>query len=407
MSTTTSVISFDQLHEACSPGGASVLTSVTPLEPAAGPHASVAPAKFSHKDEKDKKGKPVFAYERRFHEGLPVKVVLIDSKQSQNNRCEAALSAAIAAGDPLLARIPRIRLEYENGPTLTDLDLPHRAFDGQIRAGAIDGQSATKDSRYRALRDATVGDARALIETSPVTLIFGGWDALRKSHQGRYRSILVGEIIGILADQEGSAIENQSMRGGARIDPLGAQIDLSHKDLTAIADQQKEELSEKTYKTITGSRGKSAHLGLGGLPPTLGQLGGVTCRSIIRSHVLSFAALRNLRFGSATPEGDVACRMVLAALALDALARSDAELLLRANCDLVEAGPSVVTLDQRYGNKLELAPMTIAQADELFAKTLAYAEEHAGLQWQGVTLVVEGNRAVLAAAGDTDGEEDV
>ena len=86
--------------------------------------------------------------------------------------------------------------------------------------------------------------ARPLLECSPITLLFGGWDASRKSHQGRYRSILVGEIIGILADQDGGAEANQSKRGGARIDPLGARIQLDRAGRKAIADAQKEELSK-------------------------------------------------------------------------------------------------------------------------------------------------------------------
>ena len=80
------------------------------------------------------------------------------------------------------------------------------------------GEPATDAKEYRELRDATVFQARPLLERSPMTLLLGGWDATRKSHQGRYRSILVGEIIGILADQEGGPEASQSKRGGARID---------------------------------------------------------------------------------------------------------------------------------------------------------------------------------------------
>ena len=86
--------------------------------------------------------------------------------------------------------------------------------------------------------------ARPLLECSPITLLFGGWDASRKSHQGHYRSILVGEIIGILADQDGDPEVNQSKRGGTRIDPLGARIQLDRAGRKAIADAQKEELSK-------------------------------------------------------------------------------------------------------------------------------------------------------------------
>ena len=396
-----STITLQHLLDACSPGGASVLTSVTPLEPAAGPHASVAPAKFVSGS------KSVFAYERRFWNGEAVTAVLIDSKQSQNNRLEAAVSAAIADEDPVLARTPRIELRFEDGQVYSDLDLPHRAFDGQIRAGTINGEPVTSVEEYRKLRDATVNHARPLLERSPMTLLLGGWDASRKSHQGRYRSILVGEIIGILADQDGGAEANQSKRGGARIDPLGARIQLDRAGRKAIADAQKEELSKKTYDNSIGKNEKEglARLGIGAIPPSLEQLGGVTCQAIIRSHVLSFAALRALRFDSPTPEGDIACRALMAALALNGLARSDAELLLRANCDLVETGPAVVTLDQRYGQKESFEPLSIDQAQELLSAAIDQAIQAANLTWDGSILVVEGNPTILAAAAD-DAQDD-
>ena len=258
----------------------------------------------------------------------------------------------------------------------------------------------TSVEEYRKLRDATVNHARPLLERSPMTLLLGGWDASRKSHQGRYRSILVGEVIGILADQTGGPEANQSKRGGARIDPVGMRIDLPDKDRKAIADAQKNELSEGTYKSASGRNGKASVLGLGGVPPSLEQLGGVTCREIIRSHVLSFAALRALRFDCTTQEGDVACRALLAALALNGLARSDAELLLRANCDLVEAGPAVVTLDRRYGKKETFEPLSIDQAQELLSAAIENAESRADLTWNGSVLVVDGSPAILSAAGD-------
>ena len=398
-----STISLPHLLDACRPGGASVLTSVTPLEPAAGPHASVAPAKFL--EGKGRTAKPVFAYERRFWDGEAVTAVLIDSKQSQSNRLEAAVSAAIADQDPVLARTPRIELRFEDGQVNSDIDLPHRAFDGQIRAGTINGEPATAAQEYRELRNATVADARPLLERSPITLLLGGWDASRKTHAGRYRSLLVGEIIGILSDQGRDPEVNQSKRGGARIDPLGARIQLDQAEREAIADVQKSELSDKAYTNSYGKDGKSSSLGLGGIPPSLEQLGGVTCRAIIRSHVLSFAALRALRFDSPTPEGDVACRALLAALALNGLARSDAELLLRANCDLVEAGPAVVTLDKRYGQKENFEPLSIEQAQELLSAAIDNAVQAANLTWDGSILVVEGNPTILAAAAD-DAQDD-
>ncbi|MBE6474545.1 MAG: type I-U CRISPR-associated protein Cas7 [Actinomyces succiniciruminis] len=394
-------ITLQHLLDACSRGGASVLTSVTPLVPAAGPHASVAPAKFSERSNS------VFAYERRFWGGKAVDAVVIDSKQSQNNRLEDAVATAIADGDAVLSRLPRIELRFSDGQVFSDLELPHRAFDGQIRAGTINGRPATDADEYRALRDATITHARPLLERSPMTLLLGGWDASRKSHQGRYRSILVGEIIGILADQDGNPKSHQSKRGGARIDPLGAKIELDKAGRKAIADAQKDELSKKTYEKSVGKDETEglARLGIGGIPPSLEQLGGVACQAIIRSHVLSFAALRALRFDSDSPAGDVACRAVLAALALDGLARADAELLLRANCDLREAGAPVVKLDKRYGQEETFDPLTIEQAQELLAEAIAHAEQTAGLKWDGSVLAVDGNPAILAAASDDSRDE--
>ena len=145
-------------------------------------------------------------------------------------------------------------------------------------------------------------------------------------------------------------------------------------------------------------------LGLGGIPPTLDALSGVACDRIIRSHVLSFAALRQMRFGAGA-DGDAACRALLAALALNALARSDAELYLRANCDLREAGAANVEMDERGGGRVSLEPLEIAEADALLDAALAAARDKAGIRWNGVVMQVTGNPAVVAGAvADEDPE---
>lgn len=236
------MLTYSDLFNACSPGGSSVLTSVTELAPAGGPHTAVAPAKFVSGNAS------VFAYETRFVDGEPLETVVIDSKQSQLNRVEQPLSIAIEAGDPLLSKVPRIRVSYD-GASYTDLDLPHRAFDGHIRAGSLDEKPVTESAAYRAVRDASAANARALLETSPASLVFGAWDASRRSHQGRYRSALVGEIIGVLADQSENA-RTSPKRGGARVDPVAMSVQLTGKDLEAILEDQESELSAKTVEDI-------------------------------------------------------------------------------------------------------------------------------------------------------------
>ncbi len=406
-------ITYDLLRGACQAGGPSVLVSTTELAPAGGPMASVAPARFvtpganSH---------ATYAYEHRFVDGAAARVVILDSKQSQLNRAEASLAQAIADGVAPLTRVPHVEVTYSRDgerECFTDLELPHRAYDGHIRAGSVGGKPATEHPTYRAARNATPANARALLEFSPITLVYGGWDATRKSRQGRWRSALVGEIIGVLADQSFDQ-RSAPMRGGARVDPVAMQVQLGKTAMIAIADAQRGELSPKLYEKIVKAA-KSADekaagptsastLGLGGIPPTLEQLAGVACTRIVRTHVLSLATLRQIRFGT-NPDGDAACRALLAALALNGLVRSDAELYLRANCDLVEAGPTCVSIDRRAGSSNVLEPLDIPSADALLAEAIDAAGRDAGVAWSGQVFAVEGNPEVIASADDAAPEE--
>jgi CRISPR-associated protein Csb1 len=399
-------ITFDMLQNACAAGGPSVLVSTTELAPAGGPLSSVAPARFVAGST------PTYAYEHRFVDGEAKRVVIIDSKQSQLNRAEAGLAQAIEDDVYPLPRVPRVQVTYRRdgvAETYTDLTLPHRAYDGHIRAGTVDGKPVTEHPTYRSARNATAANARSLLEFSPITLVYGGWDATRRSRQGRWRSALVGEIVGVLADQSLDA-RSTPMRGGARVDPVAMQVRLGSAAMIAIADAQRGELSPKLYdKIVRAAKAaddkseaptSASTLGLGGIPPTLEQLAGVSCTRIQRTHVLSFATLRQIRFGS-TPDGDATCRALLASLALAGLARADAELYLRANCDLVEAGPTRVEIDQRGGTTETVEPLTITGADALLAEGIERAAGVAGVAWAGQVFAVEGNPTVIASADDS------
>ncbi len=395
-------IKFEDLKKACASGGASTLVSVTELKPAAGEHASVAPAKFVEGN------KSTFAFETRYIDGEAARVVLIDSKQSQLNRAEAAIMQDIRAEHPVMRKLPRIEVTYENDGksiTYTDLELPHRFADGHIRAGEIDGQPATAHEKYRAVRNSTPADLSALLDTAPAAAVFGGWDSLRKKNQLRLRSALVGEIIGVLADQNLSGEEQLSRRGGARVDPLEMSVRLSAADMEQLVKSQEGELSDKFVskrredikKAKKDTALSGSVLGLGGIPPQLEALGGVACQKIIRSWVLSFATLRQLRFGK-NEEANIAARALLAALGLSAIARAEQELYLRANCDLVEAEEPQVTLDGRYGNTRPLNHITVELADDLLAQAIDYAQSHHVAHWDGQILTVTGNPVILRGA---------
>ena len=383
------------LTDACRPGGASVLTATTELAPAAGPHAGVAPARYVRGSQ------GTYAFETRFvdlGDGSPraVATVVIDSKSSQLNRIEAALSAAITDGEEPVSKTPRIELTYRGQAPTTCLDLPHRAFDGHIRAGTIDAEPVTDHPSYRAARDSTAANARALLELSPISLVLGAWDSTRKSHQVRFRSSLVGEIIGVLSDQ-GLNGTDIAPRGGARSDQIAPSVRVSPEDMETLLSAQESELSTNNLEKIRKEMGKAkkggvisaSGLGLGSIPPSLDGLGLVSCQRIIRSHVLSFAALRQVRFDLGAA-GDASARALLAALAVNGLARSYAELILRANCDLVETAPPVVKLDGRYGASTEIDFPSIEEADALLEQAISEASA-AGVRWEGQIFEVAGN----------------
>lgn len=400
------ILAFADVEAACRAGGATVLSSVTDLVPAAGTHAGIAPARYVTGN------RGIYAYETRFIGGESQSVVIVDSKASQINRIEEAIALAIQEGDPALTRMPSVRVRYEGHPEYTSFDyqLPHRFTDGHIRFGTHDGAPVTDDPLYIAARNATTADATALLELSPVSLVLGSWDSTRKAHQARYRSCATGEIIGVLADQ-GEHGREPAPRGAARKDDLAPSVQLGEKEMLALLKTQEAEMSAKTVESIKkkakdAKSGKTSAsvLGLGSIPPSLDALGLVSCSKIIRSHVLTFAALRQIRFGTDN-EANVACRTLLAALALHGVALADEELNLRANCDLREADDSHVALDGRRGTQREIAPLTREVTGPLLSNAIDAAESKAGIHWEGQVFEVTGNPIILGGI-EADADED-
>ncbi|MEI2828043.1 MAG: type I-U CRISPR-associated protein Cas7 [Dermatophilaceae bacterium] len=402
-------LDFETLLTACSPGGGSVLTLRTELTPAAGEEAGIAPARYVRGNN------ATYAFETRFATNSEtgraeaVKTVVLDSKGSSLNRIEEQLSLAIRDGHPLLSRTPRIRVTYAGMEPVTCLDLPHRAFDGHIRSGSIDGKPVTDHPTYRAARDCTPANSRALLELSPIGLVMGLWDSTRRSHQVRTRSALVGETIGILSDQSADAT-HIAPRGAARRDEIAPSVRLGAKEMTALLEAQESELSPGTVESVRKAIAKAGKgttsgsaLVLGSIPPSLEGLGFVSCRRILRTNVLSFSALRQLRFGLGV-QGDATARALLASLALAGLARSYDELNFRANCDLVEVDRPTCELDARYGNKVHLEAPDSAAADALLERAIDEAVA-LGIRWEGQVFEVEGNPLIAGGIiADADGD---
>lgn len=388
-----SKITLNHLTHASHAGGSRALASRTQLVPVAGQQALISPAKYAASN-----GGATYVFENRYVDDKPVKTVLIDSRTSIANRLEDALLDAIADEHPILSLLPHLHISYPTAkPAIdfTEISAPHRAFDAHFRLGTQNGIPVTEVDKYVQARNATPANAAALLSLSPVTILFGGWDSTRKTHQSRFPANVVGEIIGVLADQTQRPDALITRRSGARIDPVAPSFNISATDVKSF-----NELLAKDPQGQPKAGKKTSDFLIGAIPPGTSSLDGIATQQIIRSHVVSFASLRRLRFGTGK-DGDAAIRSLLAAVAINLITRSDAELDLRANTHLREAEAPVLTLDHRHGNVEELEPLTVNEADQLLLQAYDQATSVAGLNWAGQAFEVEGNPAIPGAADAT------
>ncbi len=330
-----------------------------------------------------------------------VATALIDSKQSQSNRSELGLVEARREGVPA-SRVPMISVVYRS-ITRLEAELPHRAFDAHVRAATHDGTPVVDTPWYRALRDASAVDLSPVFTTSPVTLAFGGWDSSRKSGQLRIRSHYVSELFGVVATADGSV----SRRSGARLDPLGQDFNIAPDEFERLLERQRAHMSDKTVKKLEAELAKirkakqgatisAAALGLGGVPPGLDTPYGVAVPEVRRARTYSLAGLRRLRFGGSASE-DVAARTALLGMLLLGAAYADADPEIRAYCDI--AGPQG---EVRLDDELVELDLSVESCTAFFAGAVEQLPER--LAWQGQTIELVGDPALVRGAADDVGE---
>ena len=304
---------------------------------------------------------PRHVYERRRLNGQDVWCVLVDSVQSQANRLEECLLAAIDDDVP----IPHVVVDFSqaklDGITkITSLDAPHRVYDAILRDSLLDGQPFMKSIVGGRLAEAKAEDASALLEILPTALLFGAWHSTGEGGGvgAKFARCLVSEITGVDVPVEEMGVNQRTgeinirtagRRTGSRIDPLG----ILNKVRIYQAKDKPNDWTPWEKEVATNGRGTNKEpilyrgepgkkpgrpflISHGNITPSVAPLG-VTCDHIEHTFVLSFAALRRLRFGGG--EKDAAGRTLLAALGLFALAEQDARgYALRSRCDLVCEG---------------------------------------------------------------------
>ena len=346
------------------------------LQPVGGPGDKIFPPTYP--GEGRNAPPPRHVYERRRLNGQDVWCVLIDSVQSQANRLEECLLEAIRDGLP----IPYVEVDFSkaepklDGITrITSLDAPHRVYDAIFRDSLLTGGESGESKLFmesavgQRLAKASAEDASALLEISPTALLFGAWHSTGQGGGlgAKFARCLVSEIMGInvpveFAEQRQSptaylaqagerifTVEpvTSARRPSSRIDPLGASSKVKiyrsaddENDWTADIDKAaRDKAARDKGEPVLFSRkkgdkaGKPSIINHGNIKPSLQPLG-VTCDHAEHTFVLSFAALRRLRFGE--PKKDAAGRSLLAALGLVALTEQDARgYALRSRCDLV------------------------------------------------------------------------
>lgn len=333
-------------------------------DPGAGPGSKVSPPTYPV----DGRDSPYLIEERVGPGGGPEKVVLLDSRQSQANRCEEALQDAIDDGRISLPHLVVVVTTHGRAiRPLTSLTVPHRSRDAYFRDSQIDGAAFDDTPVGRAMAEVSPADATALYLHSPADLVYGVWDSHRgRRLQTKFPRVYTSELVG-----RGAVV---GLRAAGRYDML-------------TSGKRKVTGSDEDWQPDEGGKGKSklSAVGLGAIPPSISSAGGVTVRAIEREATLTFAGISRVRCGE-TPAQRRAARAVLASLAIlgDRLAFGGPAVFLRSGCDLVLKTESLAWV--RRGGNEEPIDLSVPAAVALFGLSVEMASA-TGLGWEGEPLV--------------------
>jgi CRISPR-associated protein Csb1 len=340
-----------------------------------------------------------------------VECVLLNSVQSEANHAELALLQAIERGQ---IRLPLIEVDFSeaNGklkkdlPNLTSLEVPHRLADAILRDSLIaDGTRFSKSEYATRWGRANLWSATAVYDLCPTALVFGMWGSPDKPGGlgAKFERAYISEIVGV----DALTVEH---RAGFRVDPLGA----SSKVPVVRTGEGGFQMAEAKAKNAL----RPSELNHGNIVfPKQGSqlLGGVRCRFAEQTTVVSFGALRKLRFPSAgqySVERDDAARTVLAAIGICAgVLASERGTSLRSRCSLRPVATRVWEMLDQPGAEPNTYTIDGAAAIELLNAAIGAAQS-AGLTWMEEKLVlkpapelvelVRRSQEVTAAEGESE-----
>jgi CRISPR-associated protein Csb1 len=406
-----------------------------------------------------------YATETRRINGQEVPCVLLDSVPSQANRMEIALQDAWMGGE---IELPVVSVDFSavknpGVPKVTSLYAPHRIADAILRDSYLGKVKFRQSDIGRELDQLGVSYATPLLKHAPHCLVFGMWDSTgpRGGLGVKFARAVVSEIIGVNAEP--------GVTTASRLDPLGIQKLVDREDEEGVRiykakgggwTLEKKEAEQKDGKPVPyGKKGKPSEINHGNVTPDivyrrdknrnliLGDverpvmmvvinneeehghkyvirderrpipIGGFTIDYAEQTTVLSLPALRRLRFPAkpsvkSTPEGDVAARTYLAALALlGATLAVEAGYDLRSRCILRATDPVRWHLLGRPGDADKQFVLSKEQAIKVYQAALAAAEK-AGLPIERKEVVLTPSddlvtlvkRSMELAAAETGGD---
>lgn len=383
-------LTFERLRAAVAGNGVA-LRSRTTLLPAGGEGDKVFPPSYVIDGRADHK---YVIEERKIgNNELLSRTVLLDSVASQANRAELALLEGYEDGS-LIFPVPYVDFSEYGDITdykkLTVLEAPHRAADAIFRDSMLDGTLFRLSEIGLAITDATPRNATSLFRFSPTSLLFGLWDSTgpKGGSGSKFQRIYVSEIVGFDV--------SVGQKVGSRIDPL--QIDrVSPEDRVFNSSDENEmwTTDEKNAKrdkkgnaepasrgSGKGNPGQPSKINHGNIPPTIdAESGGVTISKGMQTTLISFAALRRLRFRDFDKNAEIAARTAIAALGVAAIAyQHNMDFDLRSRCLLVPTNPLSLELLGRDGAPAEIFDIDRKTAAEIVSSASKHAVK-SGIGW--------------------------
>lgn len=376
-------LTFERLRRAVA-GDAVALRSRITLQPAGGEGDKVFPPSYAMDGRADHK---YAVEERQLGDGGVSTTILLDSVASQANRAELALLEGWEHGE-LKFPVPYVDFSKDGGVTdydkLTVLEAPHRLADAVFRDSLLDGTLFRLSDVGRAITDATPRNATDLFRYSPTSLLFGMWDSTgpKGGLGSKFQRAYVSEIVGFDA--------SVGKKVGSRIDPLQIEKVVSEDRVFNSADPDEVWTHDSANAerdgngqpvpasrgSASGEAGQPSKINHGNITPSIdAQAGGVTISRGVQTTVISFAALRRLRFKGFDRDAESAARTAIAALGVAAVAyQYETDFDLRSRCLLLPTHPPRLEFLRRDGSPADDAAVDRESAAEILSAAAADAE---------------------------------